>query len=526
MGSDLKIIGLLTVAAPALCGCGDNGVRDANLLVIVVDQLRYDALGVSGNKIVRTPNIDRLASEGAYFTHAYSQCAVSGPGRASLLTGMMVEHHGVLDNELVMADPASYSLTDSLSYDMVLAGMGYYSEYHGNYHSPIIWADCYRNFEWSPLNEDRPYSYLTAENRTYREHMRSRYPEKDVPEGMFYENSNNVGPYEADPLDGRLRFGRGAKVTRADIHGELEVKEDETLAAFYAEEGKKAIRRAAGSGKPFNITISFFNPHPPVLPIRKYRDMYDVNAMPVPASISDPMTDSPYLATNGRLEHREYSDPEMVRYMTRNYYACVSEVDRYVGDILDELEKSGLEKNTMVVFVSDHGELLGSHGMRGKDVFYEEASRIPLIIRYPGHILPCRVDAPVSYMDLFPTLMDYLETGHGGGRDGKSLRPLIEGGVDGGALVTEWLYRETDEPSHMIVKDGWKLILNYSPESKVKPALYDLTGDPFETVNLLGIHGSIQEGHISKAKSLLDELVRYLERHDSGYASQLRNLDI
>ena len=513
------------VAAPALCGCGDKRVQDGNLLVIVVDQLRYDAVGVYGNKIIRTPNIDRLASEGAYFTRAYSQCAVSGPGRASLLTGMMVEHHGVLDNRLVMADPASCSLTDSLSYDMVLAGMGYYSEFHGNYHSPIIWAGCYRNFEWFPLNEGRPYSYLTEENRTYREYMRSRYPEKDVPEGMFYENSNVVGPYEADPLDGRLRYGKGSEVVRADIHGELEVKEDETLAAYYTEEGKKAIRRAAESGKPFNITVSFFNPHPPVLPVRKYRDMYDVDSMPVPVSLSDPMTDSPYKSANGRLEHREYSDWEMVRYMTRNYYASVSEVDRYVGEILDELKKSGLEKNTMVVFVSDHGELLGSHGMRGKDVFYEEASRVPLIIRYPGHITPCRVDDPVSYMDLFPTIMDYLNTGYEGRRDGESLRPLVEGADDERVLVTEWLYPGTEEPSHMIVKDGWKLILNYSPESKVKPALYDLTGDPFEMVNLLGAYGSIQEGHILKAKSLLGDLVRYLELHGSGYASRLRNVE-
>ena len=490
-----------------------------NLLVIVVDQLRADAIGASGNPFIHTPNIDSLASRGAYFTRAYSQCAVSGPGRASLLTGLMVEHSGVLNNALVSSDPGKNRITSLPTYDQLLTANGYHSEFHGNWHSPIIWADCYDDFSWKPAKKDNPFSFVTDENTSYRESMRRKYPQSSAPAGTFYENSNNVGPYIPDPLDRRLMYGSDTPTTRADHHGRLLVGKDETLTAFYAREAMDAIRRGAASGSPFNITVSFFNPHPPVLPVGEYADLYDASRLPVPESISDPMTDSPYKSSNGRLTFTEYADPSMIRIMERNYYASVTEVDHWVGNILSQIDSLGLRDATMIVFLSDHGELLGAHGMRGKDVFYEEACRVPLIISFPGRIPSKRIDEYVSYIDLFPTIMDYLGIGfRKAERDGRSLRPVIEGTQKRDVLVTEWLSAPEKEPTHMVVKDGWKLITSCNPESTAVPALYNLNEDPSEMVNLIGNSLPSGKQRPDKKKELESELNFWLKRHHSRYS--------
>ena len=141
----------------------------------------------------------------------------------------------------------------------------------------------------------------------------------------------------------------------------------------------------------------------------------------------------------------------------------------------------------MVVFTSDHGEMLGSHGMRGKFCFYEESSHVPMMIRFPGRIKPgTKVKAPVSNMDLFATIMDYLDMpAHPS--DGGSLRGLIEGIVneDDTYVVTEWLSDLQGKPSHMVLKGGWKLMRPDPSAKKVKKALYNLNDDPHEVKNLL-----------------------------------------
>jgi len=127
------------------------------------------------------------------------------------------------------------------------------------------------------------------------------------------------------------------------------------------------------------------------------------------SAVSDDMENSPYKTANSRLKNPEYADPEKIKYMISNYYGLVKEIDDWVGKILDKVDELGLADNTMVIFTSDHGEMLGAHGMREKNVFYEESSHIPLLMRFPDEINPAtNVGGYISLVDLFPTILYYL----------------------------------------------------------------------------------------------------------------------
>ena len=218
----------------------------------------------------------------------------------------------------------------------------------------------------------------------------------------------------------------------------------------------------------------------------KYIQLYPPEKMVAPKSIDDAMTHSPYLKAKQRTAPK-YSDPKMTQYFISEYYALVREVDHWVGQILDKLDNLGLTDNTLVVFTSDHGEMLGSHGMRGKFCFYEESSHVPMMVRFPGRVKSgTKVKAPLSNLDLFATILDYLDMpAHP--NDGHSLRGLIEGNVNEHDVyvVTEWLSDLQGKPAHMILKGGWKLLRPDPSAKKVRKALYNLNDDPHELKNLL-----------------------------------------
>jgi len=193
----------------------------------------------------------------------------------------------------------------------------------------------------------------------------------------------------------------------------------------------------------------------------------------------------------------------MIQYFISEYYALVKEVDDWVGQILDKLDELGLTDNTLAIFTSDHGEMLGSHGMRGKFCFYEESSHVPMMIRFPGRIKPgTKVKAPVSNMDLFATILDYLDMPPHPS-DSNSLRKLIKGAVNEEDMyvVTEWLSDLQGKPSHMVLKNGWKLMRPHPSAKKVKKALYNLNDDPHELKNLLA-DGADSKAYVVKVAEL------------------------
>ncbi len=455
-----------------------------NILIIMTDQQRFDALSFAGNRILQTPNLDRLAKEGVYFKNAYTQCAVCTPARASILTGCTVANTKVVSNKLAYVGKES-GIMPMLTYDEILAENGYECEYYGKWHTPTFRAMIYNNpvtvagKSKSELGPGKKAAYLS--------YLEPYFPEQESKDNELIDTYTER-PYWPDPIDKRDELRKqgedtNIKVGQSDIHGVTSIPAEHYISAFEA--GKTLMALDKLKDKTFSLTCSFHHPHPPYLASKKYIEMFPPEEMILPENISDDMENSPYLRTK-KGTSKSYSDPEKIKYFISEYYAMVKEVDDWVGEILDKLEELGLAENTLVVFTSDHGEMLGGHGLRGKFNFYEESSHVPMMIRFPGRIKEgIIVDSPVSNIDLFATILDYLEMPETPS-DGISLRGLIEGTADKDTyVVTEWLSDLTTKPSHMVLKGGWKLLIPDSSAKTELNALYNLNDDPYELHNLL-----------------------------------------
>ncbi len=493
--------------------------QKSNLLFIMTDQQRFDALSIAGNTVLKTPNLDRLAKQGAWFKNAYTQCAVSAPTRASILTGCTVENHQILTNE-ISSSPKESGRMPMPTFDELLSQNGYHCEYYGKWHSPEFHAKVYQN----PVLKTKNGKSVFAPGglpALYLDYLDPLFPRRKNEPGELYDTFTKR-PYKPNPLDKHYGMtveeveNLKVKFPQCDLHGELQVPSENSMTAFHAMQTMNALER--NKNNPFSITCSFHFPHAPMLPVKPYSEMYPVKDMAVPLSISDPMSNSPYRSQNGRLNNPEYADPEKIKYMISDYYGLVKEIDDWVGKILDKLDELGLSDNTMVIFTSDHGEMLGSHGMREKNVFYEESAHIPLLIRFPGRIKANTiVDGYLSAINLFATINDYLQMPEHPS-DGQSLRGMIEGTdqIMGKYVVTEWLYNEDRQPAYMVLKDNWKLFIPYSAESKVINALYNLKDDPLEMNNLLGSNPD-KKKYEKKANELRDDLLVWLKKHKSSH---------
>jgi len=493
--------------------------QKSNLLFIMTDQQRFDALSIAGNTVLKTPNLDRLAKQGAWFKNAYTQCAVCAPTRASILTGCTVENHQILTNELAGSNKETGRMPMP-TFDELLSRNGYRCEYYGKWHSPVFHSEVYQNPVLKTKNGKSIFAPggLTA---IYLDYLDPIFPRVKQNPGELYDTFTKR-PYKPNPLDKHYGMtveeveNLKTKFPQCDLHGELSVPAENSFTAFYAKETIDALER--NRNNTFSITCSFHFPHAPMLPVKPYSGMYSVKDMPVPLSISDPMSNSPYKTQNGRLDNPEYADPGKIKYMISDYYGLVKEIDDWVGKILDKLDELGLSDNTMVIFTSDHGEMLGSHGMREKNVFYEESAHIPLMIRFPGRIRPeTKIPGYLSTMNLFATINDYLQMPEYPS-DGKSLRGMIDGTDQslGKYVVTEWLYNEDRQPAYMIIKDNWKLFIPYSAESNIINALYNLKDDPNEMNNLLGSNPD-RKKYEKKVNELRDDILAWLKQHHSSH---------
>ncbi len=508
----------------ALLSLNAIGQQQKNLLFIITDQQRYDALSIAGNKVLETPNLDRLAEQGVYFENAYSACAVCAPARSSILTGRTVENTGMrrndrayfYDEEVVMNMP---------TFDEILSENGYHCEYYGKWHSQTAHTTVYQNPKQASKDGHSVFAH-GGQRYVHLDFLDVYVPKRELKPGELFDTMTKR-PYETDPLDKHHGMNDAElkalkkRFPQCDMHGALQIPKEYSLTAFQAKETIEAIERLKDQS--FSITCSFHFPHAPMLPPEPYYSMYPAENMLPPVSIADDMTNSPYKAANGRLGNPEYSDPEKIKYMISNYYGLVKEIDDWVGEILGKLDELGLAENTLVIFTSDHGEMLGAHGLREKNVFYEESAHIPMMLRFPGEIEQATtVDGYVSHVDLFATIMDYLKIGEYQS-DGTSLRGLIEGTdkEHGEYVVTEWNYRGDISPNYMIVKDGWKLMIPYSKSSNVINTLYDLSNDPHEMNNLLGSNPE-RELYEERAEELRSCLLEWLAKNGSKHCEGVK----
>lgn len=369
---DMRTALILSACMAWIFACGEERASHPNLLIVFPDQMRGQAMGFVGEEPVRTPNLDRFASESIVFTQAVSNYPVCSPFRAMLMTGSYPFANGVISNCLAVDGSPGVELRKSdRCWSDVLAGKGYALGYIGKWHleaprAPYV--ESYNNKpdrawnEWTPPDRRHGFQYWYAYN-TYDQHLNPMYWSTQADRDGFH-HAGQWGPeHEADRAIDYLRNTGGA--LRDPI-------------------------------KPFALVVSMNPPHTPYSEVpQKYPDLY--SDVPIEELCRRP--NIPPADTKWGKHYRQW---------IRNYYGMITGVDEQFGRILSALVEEGLAEDTIVVFTADHGNHLGIHNWGTKNVHYEEAMRIPLIIRYPGRIQPRQDDLLISVPDLYPTMLDLM----------------------------------------------------------------------------------------------------------------------
>lgn len=432
-----------------------------NLLLLWTDEQRPDTMRCYGNEIIRTPHLDRLAETSFVFDHAYCTQPVCTPSRASILTGLWPHTHRCTKNNTPL--PKDYpTLAEMLS--------GYHSAYYGKWHlgDEIV---AQRGFtEWKSFEDG---AYRPFFSRPELLELRSDY--------HHYLSALGYPPLETAP-DGAAVYSRDQAAMLPARH---------TKAGFLGREAAAFISRQP-EDRPWFLSVNFLEPHMPFF--GPLNDMYDPEEIPVGPAFARPP--SPDMAekkcrTAARYREKGFGGLPLVteahwRRMRANYYGLVSLVDDSIGRILDALDRSGQAENTIVVFTSDHGDMMGDHACLAKNLTYEQSVGIPLLIRAPGlGALPKRIPGYVSQIDLVPTLLELVGQPAPPHLQGRSLRPVLEGRetLSSNDVFIEW--NNGDTWRTIISRDGWKL--NLSPTDRCE--LLDLNTDPFELRNLFSDPG-------------------------------------
>ncbi len=391
--------------------------KKPNVLCIITDQQRADHLGCAGNPVLRTPNIDSLARDGVRFSRAYVNCPLCEPSRATLFTGRTPRGHGVRTNGIPL-DPAIPTFTQAL------VDAGYRTHAVGKVHlrifqpvtgQPESELDPAEHPEnqalWMSGRIDRlPQPYYGLQTCDYIG-GHGAYLFGDYLNWLMREHPAAVPLLQKDraraPVTGADQSWRSA--LPVELHSTTWVA-DRAIDFLNAHASKNA------EAEPFFLWCSIPDPHHPYCPPAPYDSLYDPSGVPMPARRAGELDDlAPFfreiyerdLQLSGRAQATRISD-EHLREIIAHTYGMIGLIDDQVGRILRALDALGLHDDTIVLFMSDHGDMMGDHWLLNKGPFhFEGLLRVPLILRYPGRFPAGRLfDAPVSLLDYVPTLLD------------------------------------------------------------------------------------------------------------------------
>lgn len=372
-----------------------------NILLVMTDQQRWDALGMAGRFPVRTPNLERLAADGVWFRRTYVQAPLCVPSRASVLTGRYPHQHGCHnnDNSPWPTSPSFVRQLRDAGYLTANVGKLHYTWFHD---VELLTADpLLRAMGFvEPLETTGKMSAGNLRASAYSEHLRSR------------------GLLEMFHLDLMARVKAGPVLGA----GPSILGETDHVDGWVMNRANQWLQDAGP--EPFFLWVGPEGPHDPFDPPAPWAKMYDVDDIPEGPS------DRPIRVLRNAY-HGELSNdvtPGQVRQMRAHYLGNVSYIDDWVGHLLATLERRGMLANTWVFFCSDHGEMLGDHRLMGKAKFFEPAVRVPLIVRPPDSVDFARGtvrDCLVELLDVPATILDIAGTDLPGGQ-GRSLRGLLD----------------------------------------------------------------------------------------------------
>ncbi len=432
-GCLLLCLAALSACAPPAPAPGPGADGRPNILLLYADDLRFEALGGPGSAPVETPHLDRLCARGLNFTRAYASTSRCCPSRASLLTGLGAPRHGIWNNHPQGSFPGElHTIADHLQ------GAGYNTAWIGKWHLPNPGAAPIRGFDhWA--------SYEGP--------------------GQHFEQAFQVD---------------GKELRTAGFQADTLVR----LALAFLDRER--------AGAPFFLSVAFKAPHVPLTPSPRRAGSLAAQPVTLPASAGDgPETLTSFHARLRTLGRHTLGDRQSYPHSIRAYWELVADVDDAVGALLAALTERGLADNTIVIFTSDNGQLLGEHGLFQKGISYEPAIRLPLVISYPA-LIPAgqRSSNLVREVDLLPTLLELcdlppaLATDGLGALDGRSLLPLwtASRGVRDAFLYLAPHFAAGQVVERALLDDRWKYV-RVQAGGQREEHLWDLVDDPDERVD-------------------------------------------
>ena len=414
----------------------EQAARPPNVLVLLTDDQRFGTVGALGHPDVRTPNVDRLVARGTTFTHAHImgglQGAVCAPSRAMLLTGRGLFALRAQGNVIPPEHP---------TFPEAFRQAGYTTFFTGKWHN------------------DRAAFARAWTAGAHIFHGGMHWPKEGGHETPWLHAFDATGAY---PPEARRQVRQFSST-------------------LFADAAVSFLERQDGAA-PFLAYVAFTSPHDPRTPPDAFARIYDPARLTLPPNV---LPEHPF--DNGELAIRDEAllprplGTGQVRRELAAYYGMISEVDAQIGRILDALERHGHAGRTIVVFASDNGLAVGSHGLLGKQNLYDESVRVPLVLAGPGIPAGERRDALAVLTDIFPTLADLSGVPVPAGVDGASLLPSLRPGARPLRDAVLLAYRHVQRG--LRTSDGWKVI-EYRVGDARRTQLFDMSADPWEMRDL------------------------------------------
>ena len=416
-----------------------------NILIVMVDQLAGTFFPDGPAPFLHAPNLARLAQESVRFNANYCASPLCSPSRVAFMTGQLPSRTGVYDNaaEFASSVPTFAHHLRRLGYRTALCGKMHFvgpDQLHG--FEERLTTDIYpADFGWTP-DWTKPGERID----------------------WWYHNLASV-----------------TEAGVAEMTNQLE--HDDEVAHFARQRIFDFARK--GDGRPFCLTVSFTHPHDPYVMRQKYWDLYRDADIPMPAvSVPDEARDPHSRRILESCDFRRFDVTQQnVRDARHAYCAAISYLDEKIGELLEALQTCGFAENTVVVFTSDHGDMLGERGLWFKMSFFEASARVPLMIRAPG-FQPRSISEPTSLLDVLPTLVELAGGAVSeipGPLDGKNLVPLALGAAEPGRRVLAEYAAEGALAPIVMLREGPFKYIHSEPDP---PLLFNLAVDPEELTNI------------------------------------------
>jgi len=456
-------------------------MKRPNLLFMMTDHQRADSLGAVRAGVEVTPNLNRLATDSSVFTRAYTTCPLCVPARTALATGLYPTRTGVVYN-----DWPGKTAGDFTPVHQRLAEGGYEVAHVGVHHIRVA----------PPIQERVPFAKWVDPGH-HAHYLKAKGLDAAPPEGAGAFKKDVTDIVDGKPLTRQYSNTRTAVWPHAAEH---------FADSWFAREAAEFVARE--HEKPFALFVYLWAPHPPLRVPEPYASLFEPGALDLPANVGAvPEGEPPGRRLPPAAQLAEGVPMEQWRKVWAAHLGLVNLADAGIGLILDALERSGKADQTVTLFTVDHGDHLGQHGMYQKMEMYEPAINIPLVVRVPGAGAR-RLDAPVSHLDVVPTLHSLLGVQAPEGLDGVSLADCIVGGA--AALERPVFSQFSGGPDvgflrRAVITRRHKYI--YAPDEGRE--LYDLADDPLEMNNL-----ALDQAFADRANAMHEACREWHESHN------------